>query len=338
MKAVGFTEILPIEDPRSLVDLELPDPGPPQGRDLLVRVQAVSVNPRDVKSRQSMRASPERPVVLGYDASGIVEAVGPEATLFRPGDEVFYAGVLNRQGSNAELQLVDERIAGHKPKSLLHLHAASLPLTALTAWEMLFDRLRIPPGKDSAGNVLLVIGGAGGVPSIAIQLARALTSVTVVATASRPESAAWVRQCGAHHVVDHSQALPPQVGALAAGPMPWIFCTHTTPERWAEMAQLIAPQGGIGLIDDPEPLDLRLIKFKSASVHWEAMFTRPMHQTPDMIRQHEILNSVAALVDAGRLFPTGTQECGRINDENLRRAHAAIEAGRSVGKIVLGGF
>jgi zinc-binding alcohol dehydrogenase family protein len=322
------------------VDLDLPEPGPPTGRDLLVRVRAVSVNPRDVKSRQAMRASPERPVVAGYDACGIVEAAGPEATLFRPGDAVFYAGVLNRPGSNAELQLVNERIVGRKPATLDHPAAASLPLTSLTAWEMLFDRLQIPLGEAAAGSALLVIGGAGGVPSMALQFARMLTAVTVVATASRPESAAWVRQCGAHHVVDHGRPLPPQVEALgeAAGPMPWIFCTHTTPDRWAEMAAMIAPQGRIGLIDDPEPLDLRLIKFKSASVHWEAMFTRPMHNTPDMVRQHEILNEVAALVDAGRLRPTGTQDFGRISAETLRRAHAAIEAGRSVGKIVLHGF
>lgn len=339
MRAVGFTrKALPIEDERALQDLDLPDPPAPQGHDLLVRVQAVSVNPRDMKSRMTMEASPERPVVLGYDASGVVEAVGPDCRLFRPGDAVIYAGVLDRQGSNAELQLVDERIVGRKPASLDHAAAASLPLTALTAWEMLFDRLRIPHGEDPAGNALLVIGGAGGVPSIAIQLARVLTRVTVVATASRPESAAWVRQCGAHHVVDHSRPLPPQVKALETGPMRWIFSTHTDAARWAEMATMLAPQGGIGLIDDPEPLDLKLLKFKSASVHWEAMFTRPMFRTRDMVRQHEILDEVAALVDAGRLRPTGTQNFGTINAANLRRAHAAVEAGWVIGKIVLSGF
>jgi zinc-binding alcohol dehydrogenase family protein len=339
MKAVGFTrKALPIEDPRALEDLVLPDPGPPQGHDLLVRVQAVSVNPRDMKSRMSFEASPEKPVVLGYDASGVVEAVGPDCTLFRPGDAVIYAGVLDRQGSNAELQLVDERIVGRKPSSLDHAAAASLPLTALTAWEMLFDRLRIPRDAEGAGHVLLVIGGAGGVPSIAIQLARVLTQVTVVATASRPESAAWVRQCGAHHVVDHSRPLPPQTEALGAGPCPWIFSTHTDSARWAEMATILAPQGSIGLIDDPEPLDLRLLKFKSAAVHWEAMFTRPMFRTKDMVRQHEILDEVAALVDAGRLRPTSARNYGTINAANLRSAHAAVESGRAVGKIVLAGF
>ncbi|MDO9707213.1 zinc-binding alcohol dehydrogenase family protein [Paracraurococcus lichenis] len=339
MRAVGFTKkALPIEDPRSLLDLELPDPGSPQGHDLLVRVRAVSVNPRDMKSRMTMEASAEKPVVLGYDASGVVEAVGPDCTLFRPGDEVMYAGVLDRLGSNAELQLVDERIVGRKPRRLEHAQAASLPLTALTAYEMLFDRMRIPRDGESAGNVLLVVGGAGGVPSIAIQLARALTELTVVATASRPESAAWVRQCGAHHVVDHSRPLPAQMKALDAGPCPWIFSTHTDTARWAEMAQILAPQGSIGLIDDPEPLDLRLLKFKSAAVHWEAMFTRPMFRTRDMVRQHEILDEVADLVDAGKLRATTTRDYGSINAANLRTAHAAIETGRAVGKIVLSGF
>jgi zinc-binding alcohol dehydrogenase family protein len=335
MKAVGYTERgLPIADPRALQDLVLPDPPAPQGRDLLVRVHAVSVNPRDAKSRAAFKASPEKPMVLGYDASGVVAAVGPDCTLFRPGDAVFYAGVLDRQGSNAELHLVDERITGRKPASLDHAAAASLPLTALTAYEMLFDRLAVPRG---GAGVLLVIGGAGGVPSIAIQLARALTGLTVIATASRPESARWVRDLGAHHVVDHSQPLAAQVAALGIAPE-YVFSTHTDTAVWAELAKLIAPQGRIGLIDDPEPLDLRLVKFKSVSIHWEAMFTRPMCNTPDMVRQHEILDDVAALLDAGRIRATAAENYGAINAANLRRAHATIEAGRVVGKIVLAGF
>jgi zinc-binding alcohol dehydrogenase family protein len=338
MKAVGYRQSgLPISDPRALEDLELPDPAAPEGRDLLVRVRAVSVNPRDVKSRMAIAATPERPVVPGYDAAGIVEAVGPDARLFRPGDAVFYAGVLDRQGSNAELQLVDERIVGRKPASLGAAAAASLPLTALTAWEMLFDRLEIP--RTDAGGALLIVGGAGGVPSIAIQLARLLTDVTVIATASRPESAAWVRDLGAQHVVDHARPLAAQVAALPdLPPVRWIFSTHTSRESWAELARIVAPQGRIGLIDDPEPLDLRLVKFKSVSIHWEAMFTRPMFATADMIRQHEILCEIAALVDAGRLRATATHVYGTIRADNLRRAHAAIEAGRVVGKIVLEGF
>ncbi len=340
MRAVGYFERgLPIGDENALRDLELPDPPAPAGRDLLVRIHAVSVNPRDVKSRAVFKATPERPVILGYDASGTVDAVGPEATLFRPGDEVFYAGVLNRAGSNAELQLVDERIVGRKPASLDHAAAASLPLTALTAYEMLFDRLDIPQGQAGEGDAVLILGGAGGVPSIAIQLAHALTALTVVATASRPESERWVRDLGAHHVVNHAKSLKAEVEALGlAEPLRYVFSTHTDAQSWAEIAGFIAPQGRFGLIDDPEPLDLRLMKAKSVSIHWEAMFTRPMFGTADMIRQHEILTEVAALVDRGAVRPTATQSLGAINAANLRRAHAAIEAGRVIGKLVLAGF
>ncbi len=340
MRAVGYFERgLPISDENALRDLELPDPPAPAGRDLLIRVHAVSVNPRDAKSRAVFKATPERPMVLGYDASGVVDAVGPEATLFRPGDEVFYAGVLNRPGSNAELQLVDERIVGRKPASLDHAAAASLPLTALTAYEMLFDRLEIPQGQAGAGNAVLILGGAGGVPSIAIQLARALTALTVVATASRPESERWVRELGAHHVLNHAKPLKAEVEALGlAEPLRYVFSTHTDAKSWADIAVFIAPQGRFGLIDDPEPLDLRLMKLKSVSIHWEAMFTRPMFGTADMIRQYEILTEVAALVDRGAVRPTATQSLGVINAANLRQAHAAIEAGSVIGKLVLAGF
>ncbi|MBV8401319.1 MAG: zinc-binding alcohol dehydrogenase family protein [Acetobacteraceae bacterium] len=341
MKGVGYFERgLPISDENALLDLELPDPGPPAGRDLLVRVHAVSVNPRDSKSRKTFEASPDKPVILGYDASGVVEAVGPEVALFRPGDEVFYAGVLNRPGSNAELKLVDERIVGRKPASLDHAAAASLPLTALTAYEMLFDRLGIPRG-DRAGeaDAALILGGAGGVPSIAIQLARNLTALAVVATASRPESERWVRELGAHHVINHARSLKAEIEALGLDrQLRYVFSTHTDLRSWADMAAVIAPQGRIGLIDDPEPLDLRLMKMKSVSIHWEAMFTRPMFGTKDMIRQHEILTEVASLVDRGIIRPTAAQSMGVINAANLRRAHAAIEAGRVVGKLVLEGF
>lgn len=337
MRAVGFTANLPASDPGALIDLDLPEPGLPTGRDLLVRVRAVSVNPRDAKSRLALPASAEKPVVAGYDASGVVEAAGPDAKLFRRGDEVFYAGTLDRPGSNAEWQLVDERIVGRKPASLDHKRAASLPLTALTAWEMLFDRLGIPRGGGE-GEALLMLGGAGGVPSVAIQLARRLTELAVVGTASRPESAAWVRDLGAHHIVDHSRPLAEQVKALGTGPARYVFSTHTDANAWAEIAKLIAPQGRFGLIDDPEPLDLRLVKFKSVSIHWEAMFTRPMFRTADMQRQHEILNEVASLVDAGEVRATTAQDYGPMNAANLRRAHAAVEAGSTVGKIVLGGF
>ncbi len=341
MRAVGYFEPgLPITDEDALRDLELPDPPAPGGRDLLVRVHAVSVNPRDVKSRQVFRGTPGKPVILGYDASGVVEAVGPEAALFRPGDPVFYAGVLNRPGSNAELQLVDERIVGRKPASLDHATAASLPLTALTAYEMLFDRLGVPRGQAAgAGDAILILGGAGGVPSIAIQLARSLTGLTVVASASRPESERWVRALGAQHVVNHAKPLKAGIEALGLRQaLRYVFSTHTDARSWADIAGVIAPQGRFGLIDDPEPLDLRLMKMKSVSIHWEAMFTRPMFGTDDMVRQHDILTEVAGLVDSGVLKATATRNAGVINAANLREAHAAIEAKRTVGKLVLAGF
>lgn len=338
MKAVGYwTKGLPSSDPDALVDLEVPEPGAPTGRDLRVRVEAVAVNPRDVKSRMSLDPPEGAPMIVGYDACGTVEAVGPEVTLFRPGDAVMYAGVLDRPGANAELQLVDERIVGRKPQSLGPASAAALPLTGLTAWEMLFDRLMLPR-DGGAHEALLIVGGAGGVPSMAIQLARRLSRTTVIATASREESRAWVRRLGAHHIVDHSRPLAEQVAALDIPPVTRIFSTHTDTASWAEMARIVAPQGRIGLIDDPEPLDLRLMKFKSVSIHWEAMFTRPMHGTPDMDRQHAILNEIAGLIDAGTLKATATQDHGRITAENLRRAHAALEAGHVVGKITLAGF
>lgn len=303
-----------------------------------MRVHAVAVNPRDIKSRLSIEPSGGKPVVLGYDTSGVVEGVGDRVELFRPGDEVYYAGVLDRQGANAELQLVDERIVGRKPSTIDHAAAASLPLTGLTAWEMLFDRLQLPL-DGAVGEALLVIGGAGGVPSMALQLARQLSRVTVVATASRPESEAWVRSLGAQQVVDHSRPLADQIAAIPGlAPVSRIFSTHTDTAGWAQMAKIIAPQGRIGLIDDPEPLDLRLMKFKSVSIHWEAMFTRPMFATNNMQRQHEILNAVADLIDAGKLRATASTSYGRINAENLRRALAALEEGHVVGKITLSGF
>ncbi|SHI29283.1 zinc-binding alcohol dehydrogenase family protein [Pollutimonas bauzanensis] len=335
MKAVGYTTYLPVEDERSLIDLELPIPAP-GARDLLVRVQAVSVNPRDIKSRKTLPAAPGAPMVIGYDASGIVEKTGPGATLFQPGDEVFYAGVLNRPGSNAEFQLVDERIVGRKPATLDHATAASLPLTALTAYEMLFDRLAVER-HAAAPRSLLILGGAGGVPSMAIQLARH-AGLTVVATAARAESEKWVRELGAQHVVDHSRPLAEQIRRLGIGDIDYVFSTHTNAAVWSEIAKIIAPQGRFGLIDDPEPLDLRVFKAKSVSIHWEAMFTRPMLQTRDMIRQHEILTEIAGLVDTGVIRATATQNLGAINAANLRKAHALIESGKTIGKIVLAGF
>jgi NADPH2:quinone reductase len=336
MRAVGYQESLPIDAQAALVDIDLPKPVP-TGRDLLIQVHAVSVNPVDTKVRK--RAKPEAGnwQVLGYDAAGIVTVAGPEATLFKPGDTVFYAGDMTRQGTNAEFHLVDERIVGHKPASLDWAQAAALPLTAITAWEALFDRLNV--GKPVPGSAaILVIGGAGGVSSIAIQLARQLTGLTVIATASRPETRSWVQDLGAHHVIDHTRPLADQVAALGDGAPGFVFSTTNTDKHVEQIARLIAPQGRFGLIDDPPALDILPFKRKSVSVHWELMFTRPMFQTADMGAQGELLNEVARLVDAGTLRTTLGENFGPINAANLRRAHALIESGRARGKIVLEGF
>lgn len=334
MKAVGYRANLPIENDDALVDLTLPEPVPGK-HDLLVRVQAVSVNPIDVKTRKTRPASSDAPGILGYDASGVVQAVGSDVRLFKPGDAVYYAGVLNRPGSNAEYQLVDERIVGHKPETLDHAAAAAIPLVALTAGEMLFDRLHA--GASTAPKTILILGGAGGVPSLAIQLARH-AGLRIIASASRPESEQWVRALGAEHVVDHTQPLDEQILAMDLAPIDFVFSTHTTEQAWAALAKVIAPQGRFGLIDSPPPLDLLLYKSLSISIHWESMFTRAIHGTPDLIRQHEILDEVATLIDSGAIRGVDTQNLGTINATNLRKAHALVETGRTIGKIVLVGF
>jgi NADPH2:quinone reductase len=334
MRAVGYQESLPIDAPESLVDIDLPTPEP-SGRDLLVEIRAISVNPVDTKVRRRAGAEPGQWKILGYDAAGTVVATGPDATLFKPGDAIFYAGDITRQGTNAEYHLVDERIVGHKPASLDWAQAAALPLTAITAWEALFDRLdvrRPVPGS----NAILIIGGAGGVSSIAIQLARQLTGLTVIATASRPETASWVRDLGAHHVIDHSQPLAAQLDALT--PPGFVFSTTETGKHLAEIAKLIAPQGRFALIDDPAKLDVMSFKRKAVSAHWEMMFTRSTFQTEDMAEQGVLLNEVARLLDAGTLRTTIGENFGPINAANLKRAHALIESGKARGKIVLEGF
>jgi NADPH2:quinone reductase len=337
MKAVGYQKSLPITDEKSLVDMELPKPSP-TGRDLLVKVLAVSVNPVDTKMR--MRAEPPAGEwrVLGWDAVGVVEAAGPEAKLFKPGDAVFYAGALERQGTNQEYHLVDERIAGPKPKSLSNAEAAALPLTAITAWEMLFDRLDVKRPVPGPKNAILIVGGAGGVGSIAIQLARVLTDLTVIATASRPETVAWVKELGAHHVVDHAKPLAAEVAKLGIGAPAFVFSTTQTDKHYDQIAELIAPQGRFGLIDDPDAIDMRKVKRKSVSLHWEFMFTRPMFATADILEQNRLLSELSRLVDAGRIRTTLGETYGRIDAANLRRAHAHIETGRAKGKIVLEGF
>jgi len=335
MKAVAYTEHgLPISDPRALQDITLPIPQPGP-RDLRVAVRAISVNPVDTKVRNGVAVT--EPRVLGWDAVGIVDAVGDEVTLFQPGDAVFYAGAIGRPGSNAEYQLVDERIVGHKPASLDDAAAAALPLTAITAWELLFDRLRIPEGggKD---QTLLVVGAAGGVGSILVQLARQLTRLTVIGTASRPDTQDWVYGLGAHHVIDHAQPLTDGLQRLGIVAVSHVASLTHTDQHYDQIVAALAPQGQLALIDDPGQLDVMALKRKSLSLHWESMFTRSSFNTPDLQRQHDLLERVAALVDAGVLRTTLGEHYGRINAANLRQAHALIESHRARGKLVLEGF
>jgi zinc-binding alcohol dehydrogenase family protein len=336
MKAVGYRKSLPVSDPDCLVDIELPTPTP-LPRDLVVDVRAVSVNPVDFKVRLRAAPNPGATNILGFDAAGVVEAVGNAAVLFKPGDSVFYAGSIARPGSNAERHLVDERIVGHKPNVLSFAEAAALPLTAITAWELLFDRLGIVPGKRPSGH-LLIIGGAGGVGSILIQLARRLTGLTVIATASRPETAQWCRDLGAHHTIDHSKPLPQQLRRVGIAQVEFLASLTATERHFPEFFDLMKPQGKLALIDDPKSLDITPLKRKSISVHWELMFTRPLFETEDMIAQHHLLDDVAALVDAGVIRTTLAEHFGPITAANLRKAHALLETGTAKGKIVLEGF
>ncbi|MBB4289150.1 NADPH2:quinone reductase [Rhizobium leguminosarum] len=337
MRAVAYKTPQPISAETSLIDVELPMPEA-RGHDLLVEIKAVSVNPVDVKVRAHSAPSADELKTLGWDAAGIVTAIGADVTLFKPGDEVFYSGVISRPGSNAEFHLVDERIVGAKPKSLDFAAAAALPLTSITAYEALFDRLKVQDAVSGAGRSILIIGGAGGVGSIAIQIARALTDLTVIATASRPETQDWVKELGAHHVVDHSQPIAPQVAALGIGAPGFIFSTTNTNSHIGDIVEAIAPQGRFALIDDPKTLDIVPFKRKAVSVHWELMFTRPLYGTPDMIEQHKLLNKISELVDAGKIRTTLSEIVGPINAGNLKTAHAMVESGRMKGKAVLAGF
>jgi zinc-binding alcohol dehydrogenase family protein len=337
MKAVAYRASHPITHADALIDVDLPEPTA-TGRDLLVEVKAVSVNPVDTKIRNNV-APPEGELkVIGWDAAGVVKAVGPDVTLFKVGDEVWYAGSLTRAGTNSELHLVDERIVGHKPKKLDFGQAAALPLTAITAWELLFERLEVSRDRGAAGKSLLVIGAAGGVGSILVQLARQLTGLTVIATASRPDTAAWVRELGAHHVIDHGQPLDAEIKRLGLPPVTYVAALNQTDAHFAAIAELIAPQGKLALIDDPAQLDVSKLKRKSVSLHWEFMFTRSMFETADMAQQHALLNDVAQLVDSGVLKTTLGEHFGVINAANLKRAHALLESKHAKGKIVLEGF
>ncbi|KEX94304.1 zinc-binding alcohol dehydrogenase family protein [Pseudomonas umsongensis] len=335
MKAITFTEhALPIDNPQALIDINLPMPTPGP-RDLLVEVRAVSVNPVDTKVRAGTFT--KEPKILGWDATGIVREVGSGVTLFQPGDEVFYAGSIARTGSYSEFHLVDERIVGHKPRSLSAADAAALPLTSITAWELLFDRLGVVEGSGE-GKCLLITGAAGGVGSMLVQLARQLTRLTVIGTASRQETADWVRQLGAHHVIDHSQPLLAQLQALDVPQIDYVASLTHTEQHFAQLIDVLKPQGRLGVIDDPESLDVMPLKRKSLSLHWELMFTRSLYETPDMINQHHLLNRVSALIDQGVLQTTVGEHFGAINAANMRRAHALVESGKARGKIVLEGF
>jgi zinc-binding alcohol dehydrogenase family protein len=337
MHAVGVHRYLPIEHPESLLDLQLPEPAP-RPRDLRVRVCAVAVNPVDVKVRAPKPRVENPPRVLGWDAAGIVESVGADVTVFRPGDKVYYAGSIARPGSNAEVHLVDERIAAPMPRSLGFADAAALPLTSLTAWEGLFERLGVDPEGRDAGSALLVLGGAGGVGSMVVQLAKAV-GLRVVATASREESRAWARSLGADVLVDHRAPLRPQLEAAGIQHVELIFNTQSTEAWWDTMADLVAPRGRIvGIVEAKAPLDLGKLMSKSATFAWELMFTRSLYETADMAAQRAILTRVAAWVDEGRVRTTRREHFGRISAANLRAAHARIESGQAVGKLVLEGW
>ena len=346
MKAIGYTKSLPINAPESLTDIELPQPIA-TGRDLLVKVKAIAVNPVDYKIRQNVAPTDGEYKVIGWDAVGEVVATGEAATQFKPGDTVYYAGDLNRQGSNAEYQLVDERIVGNKPKSLSDAEAAALPLTTITAWELLFEHLAIkqqsPDSKDKSDEVILVIGAAGGVGSILIQIAKAITGATIIATASRESSQAWVKKLGADYVIDHTKPLQPQIEALIEkgniGQVTHIASLNGTESYFETYTDLLAPFGKIAMIDDPsKPLDVMKLKLKSQSLHIEFMFARSMFNAVDMDEQSKLLSRVADLVDQGYIKTTSGKNLGTINADNLKAAHEELESGKAIGKIVLEGF
>ena len=334
MKAIGYEREGGVE---VLTDIDVPRPTPGP-RDLLVAVKAVSVNPVDTKRRRW--ESPETTPgyrVLGYDAAGIVEAVGNDVSLFKVGDEVFYAGAMDRPGTNAEFHLVDERIVGPKPKTLSFAEAAALPLTSITAWEILFDRMKVPYGAKTPCGTLLVLNGAGGVGSMMVQLATRLTGLTVIATASRAETIAWVRQLGAEHVADHSKPIDEAIQEIGFDSVDYVAALTTTPGTVPGIVAAMSPQGHITLIDNFDE-SIMPFKAKSITISWEMMFTRSLFQTEDMVAQHRLLSEVSALVDLGVLRSTLTRNMGRIDAENLREAHREIEGGRAIGKVVLEGF
>lgn len=338
MKAVALYQYLPANATDALVDVTLATPAA-AGHDVLVRVEAISVNPVDTKVRAPKDKVETAPRVLGWDAAGVVEAVGSDVTLFRPGDAVYYAGSITRAGANAEYHLVDERIVARKPTSLDFAQAAALPLTTLTAWEALFDRLGISAEGGDAGAALLIIGGAGGVGSMAIQLAKQLARLKVIATASRPESVQWCQRLGADAVIDHFGDMAAQLKALDIGTVPYVLILNDSDRHFPTAARVVAPQGKIcTIVENARPLPVESLKAKSATFVWEFMFTRAMFETPDMIEQHRILARVAELIDREVIRGTMAEHLGPINAANVIAAHRRLEAGRTIGKLVLSGF
>ncbi|HEY7215462.1 MAG TPA: zinc-binding alcohol dehydrogenase family protein [Thermoanaerobaculia bacterium] len=338
MRAVGLYKYLPIDNPESLIDLEIPKPEP-HGRDLLVRVKAVSVNPVDTKVRAPKEKVETEPKILGWDAAGVVEAVGEEVSLFAAGDEIYYAGSISRQGCDSEYHLVDERIAGRRPRNLSFEEAAAMPLTTLTAWEALFDRMGAARAEGPRAESLLVIAGAGGVGSVAIQIAKQVAGLRVIATASRDETEAWCYELGADAVINHHEPLKRELQGIGAAEVDYILCAAGTEAYFPRLPDVLKPQGKVCfIVGAKEPVNINAFQSKSAAICWELMFTRPMYQTPDVQRQHDILDEAARLLEDGTLRHTMKEHCGPLNAENLRRAHAAIESGRMIGKLVLSGI
>ncbi|MDA1117712.1 MAG: zinc-binding alcohol dehydrogenase family protein [Proteobacteria bacterium] len=338
MKAVGFYKHLPIDHPESLLDVEIEAPQATD-RDLLVEVKAVSVNPVDTKRRAAGAKPGPELKILGYDAAGVVAAVGPQTQWFKPGDKVYYAGSNQRPGANSQLHLVDERIVGRMPSNLSFAEAAALPLTTITAWEAMFDRMGVSKSGADAGKRLLVLGGAGGVGSIAIQLAKKLARLKIIASASRPESITWVKRLGANGTVDHTKPLPEQLAALGVPEVDYIFCCNNTEQVFPLLPRLIVPQGRIcSIVRMAGPVDLSLLQEKSVSFSWEGMFTRSTFQTPDMEAQHDLLEDAAGMLESGALVTTFAENLGRICAANLKQAHQRIEQGHMIGKLVLEGF
>jgi zinc-binding alcohol dehydrogenase family protein len=345
MRAIGYTESLAIDNPLALQDFVLPLPRL-KPHDLLVKISAIAANPVDYKIRQNRSGRADKPEILGWDAVGTVVATGEAVTLFQTGDQVFYAGALDRPGANSEFHAVDERLVGHKPKSLSDAEAAALPLTAITAWELLFDRLQLDQQSPTQATpqrykqqVLLISGAAGGVGSIMVQLAKLRTNAIVIGTASRQESQDWVKALGADYVINHQLPLAEELARIGIAEVSHIASLVDTAAYYDQFIAALAPQGKLALIDDPKTaLDIRPLKLKSLSLHWELMFTRSLFQTPDQQQQHQLLNEVAKLVDSGQLKSTVGQQLGAINAANLRQAHALLEQGTVIGKLVLAGF